>query len=126
MTKFMRLRSNLFANFLFKSSEGTGRDFHKLKTKTDLPLFEVKSLVRNFLRISDSWAFFKNASFAYLSIPKLELLAKALNINTNYFFFYYPSKALALASAVIFLHSLKACSVLALQLPNILSNANCK
>ncbi len=88
MTKFMRLRSNLFANFLFKSSEGTGRDFHKLKTKTDLPLLEVKSLVRNFLRISVCWAFFRNASFAYLSIPKLELLAKELNIDTNYFFFY--------------------------------------
>ena len=47
IAKLDKPRSNLFANFVLRSSDGFGKDFHKLKPKTILPLFEPSNFVKN-------------------------------------------------------------------------------
>jgi hypothetical protein len=118
--------SNRFANFLFKSSDGTGNDCQRWKAITARPLFDIMSLLRNFFRSSHSCEFLENMSFVSFRSPRLEFVAKLLSIDTSYLFLSSLNNEFALASRFILLHFLNACSVLALQLPKIRSSANCK
>jgi hypothetical protein len=108
VAKFDKHLSNRFANFLFKSSDGTGNDCQRWNAITLCPLFEVMSFVRNFFLISHSCEFLEKMSLASFRSPRLEFVAKLLSIDTSYLFLSSLNNEFALASRFILLHFLNA------------------